>query len=382
MVNMIAHEDVKKYIQGNINESLLEQISKIRKENVLYQILFDLIDQVDKRSIIAKKVSINKKDLQFAEIELLFEEIVAGSADTTLKNRFIGLLYHSSNFYSRLVTKINQVSPLLDTSVVEELSEVAVKSDEGILASLKEEICGDSKLNRLFLRKTKVDKEKPSESILIPTIRRFVYAIAAVLIIAPSIYFINNQYKTTYKKYTVQNVLKENYRIYMAEQPRISGGYHSTGISQLMAGEDDSLEYLDNAEKITDEILDYELTNYHALHLQAQIMIIRGQYTKADSVLNVALNQESKSPEMLNDLGVVYFGKEEWQKARTFFKLSIKQDLTFSEAYYNLALTELNLGNIIEAKAAVNLFLIYEKNQGWKNAGLNMLNTMEGDSKM
>ncbi len=376
---MLKHEHIKKYIRGDIDESLLKLVVTSRDENILFKILFDLIDQCDTQEISANKISIDRKELQFSAIDGFIEEIIAGSKDSKKIVRFIELLYHSPDFYSKLITKFNQLQPLLDNVEVEELRENDIKSDNDILNLVKKNIGYDSNTDKLHLSVLDNTEKKHKNIWSIPVVRQFAYAAAALLLIVPSIYFLNYQYHTTYKNHMAQNLLEENYRIYISGQPRLSGGYQSTGISQLMSSEEDSLNYLDHAREIIDEVLKHDSNDKQALHLKAQVLMMQEQYHKADSLLNIALIQETTSPEMLNDLGVIYFAKKEWQKAKTFFKLSLKPDPNYPEAYYNLALTEINLGNKKEAKDAINLFLKLENDPGWKNAGLNLLSTMEGD---
>ena len=377
---MLKHEDIKKYIIGDIDESLLNLISTLRDENFLFQVIFNLIDQVDTDKILSvSTISVDRKELQFSTIDILIEEIIAGSADSSKRSRFIQLLYHSPDFYIRLITKFNQIHPLLDNDEVKELNEINIKTDDDILDLIRKNIGNAYATDGLHLRVTENAEKKLKNIWTMPVVRRFVYAAAAVLLIVPSIYFLNYQYHTTYKNHIAQNLLEENYRIYISGQPRLSGGYQSTGISQLMSGDEDSLNYLNHAKEIINEVLKYDSNDKQALHLKAQVLIMQEQNHKADSLLNIALSQETTSPEMLNDLGVVYFAKKEWQKAKTFFKLCLKQDPNYTEAYYNLALTEINLSNIDDARSAIDSFLKLEIDPGWKNAGLNLLSTMEGD---
>ncbi|MBN1406315.1 MAG: tetratricopeptide repeat protein [Calditrichaceae bacterium] len=380
MDKMLKHEDMKRYISGEVDNSLLKEIRNLKKDCTLFQIFFDWIDHIDKQALaLTAKISVDRNEIDFSSIEVLIEEIILGTVNSNKKTRVAALLYHSPVFYYRLVTKLHQVQQLLDGAEAKEIGEINVMTDNQILNIIRNKIEFNSDKNESQLKKSDKGEQKSINIWTLPAFRRFIYAAAAILLIVPSIYFLYYQYNTTYKNHIAQNLLHENYQIYINDQPRLSGAYQSTGISQLMADEEGDLEYLKSSDKLITETLTYSSKDARALHLKAQILIIQKQYDRADSILNVALSQDFKSSEMLNDLGAVYFAKKEWQKAKTFFKLSLKENPNFPEAYYNLALTEFNLGNAQNARDVVDYYLKLEKDPGWINAGLNLISTMEGD---
>ena len=375
----ITHDNFNSYLDSDPDKSLAGVISELRNQSILYDAIFSLIDRTDCTMIAHDGILLKKSELQFPSIELMLEHIISGTISENGIYRFLKLMYHSANFFERVMTKVDQINAIQFEHLAAENNGVKIKSDHEIIYLIKNEMNPVyNSANRLENADTDLPV-KPDNVIMMPVVRKFIIAAAAVLILVPVVYFITSQYKTTYKNNEARAILKENYRIYMKNQPRISGGYQSTGISQLMSGEEDSLDYLNIARELVDEVLIYKSRQKQALHLEAQILIMQQKYQAADSVLNIALNQDFKSPEMLNDLGVVYFAKKEWKKAETFFKLSVKQDSNYPEAYYNLALTEINLGHIQEARETVKYYLGIETDPGWKNAGLNLLSTMEGE---
>jgi hypothetical protein len=377
MYNFLKHEQLKKYIRGEVNDNLLNEVNTLKDNYIFFEAIFKNIDSINGKAVAERPSTTNHEEANFENVEKYIEELIAGNIDTDRQQRFVELLYHSPNFYNRLQTKLSQIIPLLKDGENTESNKIKIKSNDEIIAELQALSKNKSESNQNILKMHSAESHHLNHKSTV--LRKFIYAAAAVLLIAPSIYFLNSQYQTAYKDQIVQNLLEDNYRIYMAEQPRLSGNYQSTGISQLMSGDNDSLNYLKQANEKVNEVLNYDPDDMHAMHLKAQIMILKDNYQKADSILNLALGKESRSPQMLNDLGVVYYGKKEWHKAKTFFKLSVKQDPNYPEAYYNLALTEIKLGNQQEAEKAIEKFLENETDPGWKNAGLSLRQTMEGN---
>ncbi len=204
---------------------------------------------------------------------------------------------------------------------------------------------------------------------------RPIYVAAAVLaIIIMGGFWGVRFFNTTYKVILAEKHIKENYRIYMAESPRISGGYLSTVTYKLMAEDDQELFYLDKAFQLSNEALNSGGDSNRINTLRFKIFIINEQYSKADSIFKILNEDELGSAEILNDMGVLQFSQENIERAGHYFQSAISLDSEFKEAYYNLAIVQNKLGQKKEAISSLNLFLELEKDEGWINAAKRYLN--------
>ena len=207
------------------------------------------------------------------------------------------------------------------------------------------------------------------EKILVP---QLVYALELLIAVGGGGFGGYRYYVTTHRINQAHELLVENHRLYMADTPRLSGGYASTGIGMLM-DEDAPPSFLSQAFDLTEQAIENGSKSVQAKQLQAQIFIIQKEYNKADSVFNLIADRDRHLAAVLNDLGVLKYKKEEWQEAIEYFEATIQVNSDFKEAYYNLALAQNKLGKKQEAISTLDEYLKFKNDVGWKNAALNFL---------
>jgi hypothetical protein len=183
-------------------------------------------------------------------------------------------------------------------------------------------------------------------------------------------------YVTTHKINSAADLLTDNHRIYHADTPRLSGGYASKGIDELM-NPAKMPSYLNQAFSLTKKAIASGSKSPKARLLQAQIFIIHKDYYKADSVLTLIEKQDKHLASVLNDFGVLKYKKEEWHAASVYFEAAIQANSNLTEAYYNLALAQNKLGKKQEAISTLNEYLTFKNDVGWKNAALDFVQKLQ-----
>jgi tetratricopeptide (TPR) repeat protein len=173
-------------------------------------------------------------------------------------------------------------------------------------------------------------------------------------------------YQTDYQIARATKLLQEQHRVFIKDA-RLSGGYGSSGLSELM-GEEDEKAYLQQSRAHLNKAIAHGEESLQARQLLAQIFIIEKEYARADSILRTLEPAAKNSPTLLNDLGVYYFQQQDWASANRAFSDAIKADPRFVEARYNLALVKMQMGAKDEAAANLEEYLQIEKNDNWRNA--------------
>lgn len=207
-------------------------------------------------------------------------------------------------------------------------------------------------------------------------IARAAFITALVVIVAGGSLWGVRYYKTGYRISQAENILTEQHRIYMADIPRLSGGYGSTRSSEPMAGPDSATverTYLEESRALLTAAIADGDNSEKAKQLLAHILIIKKEYDEAASILNQLEGDSKKSAAVLNDLGVLSFNEQKWDSAASYFEAATKADSRFQEALYNLALAKSKLGATGEAISILTKYLEIETDDGWKNAGQSFL---------
>lgn len=187
------------------------------------------------------------------------------------------------------------------------------------------------------------------------------------------IYSGEKYYYTGYQISQAEKLLLNNHRIYI-EDPRLSGGYGSTGISVLMGSEEKEPSYVEQTKLKLNKAIKKGSKSLKARHLLAQSFIIEKQNAKADSIFMAIGDTINTSAALLNDIGVLYFQKRDWKMAERQFQSALEIDKNFLEAYYNLALTEIKLHEPNEAMSFLKKYVEHEHNEAWKNAAQSLMN--------
>jgi tetratricopeptide (TPR) repeat protein len=356
----MTHETLKAYIDGDrdvIPDSQREESSRL-------QLLLDLVDQSISVSKVPSSSDASDRQFTFEQAEDILSDILAGTDSITIKQNFLAALYYSPDFYQRLMIKLNELVPVMEGVLDEELMEVAVKEDEQLLQQLGIGKSTEAQEDA----KSKVDKILEKLFGWMRPVPRYVYAVAGSAVIFISAYFGVRFYNTTYQLVLAEDVLKENHRVYMADAPRLSGGYALTGIAQLM-GDVEEETYLEKAKGHTKRAIASESTSPRIQELQAQIFIISNKLDSAEMMYRQLGEVKVISAELLNDQGVLKYNQGQYESAEQLFKQAIEADSKLSESYYNLALTQEKLGDVENAKNSIKQFLSIETDQGWQNAG-------------
>ncbi len=101
----------------------------------------------------------------------------------------------------------------------------------------------------------------------------------------------------------------------------------------------------EKAEKLYREILKEEPQNAEATHLLGLLAMQMGKLDVAQYLIETAIELDSTDPVFYVNMGVVYYLKRDFCKAKDFFKKAIEMDPNYIEAYGNLGklLAEENL---------------------------------------
>ena len=211
----------------------------------------------------------------FDEIDELLNKLYTGDPSSEDKKVFLMGLYHSEKFYQRVLLKMGQLVPALEEELLPSLTDIQIQSDEQILANMNvlTSSKGPAKVDLSYKIPLKFwEKVKKILRSGSPGARRWVYATVSLSILLIATLSGIRFYNTSYQIMLAEDLLQENYRIYMADTPRLSGGYGSTGISQLMGDDDET--YINKALAHIIQALDNESTSSRVQEIQAQIFII------------------------------------------------------------------------------------------------------------
>ncbi len=380
----ISHIDIKDYILDKCKAVTLRELTRLRQEESTTKLLLDMIDNL--KQISTPQEDEISKDISatFADVEDIISNIQAGMVESEYAQKIINRLIQSPVFFERFHIKLNQIASIMNhTDDLPEIKEIEIKTDEKILSEMG------------VLNKVKMQQELPTgasyflifkprwgkiiDIIKFPKkmIPKFAYSTIAILIITFAGNFGIRYYNTTYQLLHVENLLENNYRIYMSDSPRLSGAYGSTGISQLMDGDEAEVSYISEALNLTRKVVSFNSESPKALQLQAHIFFIQQKYLQADSVLQLIVYEGNNTASILNDLGVLKFAQRDIKKSIHYFESTIKIDPNFKEAYYNLAIAKSKTGDTEEAIKLINQFLNIENDEGWKNAALNLLDELQ-----
>jgi tetratricopeptide (TPR) repeat protein len=210
----------------------------------------------------------------------------------------------------------------------------------------------------------------------IGSVPRYAYAVGGSSLILILSFFGVRFYNTTYQIILAEDLLKENYKVYYSDSPRLSGGYASTGIIQVMGDEADE-NYLDKALDYTKIAENNKYSSSAIMEIKAQIYIMKKEFNQADKILNQLNKGPNKRAETLNDQGVLMYYQGNYDAASQLFTQAIKEDRAFAEGYYNLALVQEKLGDHKSALKTMTLFQSLEQDSIWQKAAESFLNSKD-----
>jgi len=187
-------------------------------------------------------------------------------------------------------------------------------------------------------------------------------------------------FNTGYQISEAEKLLLKNQRIFI-ENARLSGGYSSTGMSVILAPENEKFTYLDQAESKLNRAVSKGAKALKAKRLLAHIFLFKNQNARADSVFVQIEREPETSAASLNDLGVLYFQKQQWGKAVDYFQSAIEINENFPEPYYNLALTKKEMEKLDEALAIFNKYVEIEDDEVWRDAAKRLISEINKTMK-
>jgi len=133
----IDHREIVSYLRGVSNRKELTQIQKIRQEDPVYELFFDLIDKLKEQVNISEYTRTDKvTPISFSLLEDILMRIMAGDILSTDAQQLIKGLISSPIFYQRLLSKLSPAA--LDVSIEEfpEVSQIQIKSDDELLKQI------------------------------------------------------------------------------------------------------------------------------------------------------------------------------------------------------------------------------------------------------
>ncbi len=192
----------------------------------------------------------------------------------------------------------------------------------------------------------------------------------AIVVLGLVIVLVNrglNYYHTGFQVERAETMLIRDHGIFIKDA-RVSGGYGPSAISILLSPEKEKSPYLKQAEKRLKQATLHDANDPRATQLLAQVYIFQKDLPKADSLLMKLRDSTPPSAELMNDIGVVYFQKQDWQRAAANFRHAIEINGQFAEAYFNLALVLIKMQSPQEAAPVLRKYQQLETDENWKNA--------------
>ena len=273
----------------------------------------------------------------------------------------------------------NSISPAteLEEQEIAEMRTITAKEQVSKILSYHEQLnkkpATDKKVDNVIIKKIKRILKKIFENIIL---NKYYWRPAfAVLVFITSIVCIYQgvkYYNTDYQILRAENILLNNHRIYI-ESARLSGGYGSSGISVLMASDEDKPSFTEQAKSYIKKAIANGSKSLRAKQLLAQIFIIEHEDNMADSILIEIQKEPIISAALLNDSGVLLFQKKDWKNAADNFQAAIVINNNFLEAYYNLALVKMKLKKMDDAISILNKYIELEDDELWENAARHLI---------
>lgn len=169
-------------------------------------------------------------------------------------------------------------------------------------------------------------------------------------------------------------LMQDSLRIYF-EDVRLSGNYNISASGTLMGSERET--YQERAESHIQKAIKNGATSSKVLQLLAEVYIAKGEFAKADSVLQELRETPGDLAPVLNNLGVSQFKQKHWQKAAGYFQQATETDPGFPKALFNLALAESQLGDTTQAISHLQTYLELETDEVGRNAAEHIIHELQ-----
>ena len=135
---ILPHEQIVAIISGNSDPPVQALVDQLKNENDVYQALFELIDWCKSHEGSSRPSTTHSFPTTFPAIESVLLRIFSGEGGREEASQLLAGLLTSSIFYQRLLVKLASLTPQLSPAEAEELESITIKSDDEILALVKE----------------------------------------------------------------------------------------------------------------------------------------------------------------------------------------------------------------------------------------------------
>lgn len=396
--NDFSRDEIVAYLQERSDQRTLNRINEFKEKDSSYQSLFELLDYTKQELNLSDDLFDQEyTQLGISEKDDFLMRLFSGNLQPDDNYLFLNELNHSSSkLYDDLVgdLKSSTIVPRIPfwervPWLARVFSQPSVPSKDKVLETITS--------GQRHLSQTSEDTEEQG-LVRIPSFSNFrfkpavglSYAFVILLVCGGGIWGGLSYYNTSYKINRAESLLNMNYKIFIENTPRLSGRYPSTGVGPEMGGVAQTSDYLSQASELLHTAIRNGSESPKMKHLLSQVSLIASmspevvlpaKAVRVDSILDLLSKTQPKSPEILNDLGVSEFIKKNWQQAESFFRAATTVDSTYAEAYYNLALIQIESGLRNDAILTIEKFLTFETEKEWQLAAEALELTLNNERK-
>ncbi len=194
--------------------------------------------------------------------------------------------------------------------------------------------------------------------------------IAAILLIGIGVFFMQQREEPLEM---IAGRLKKQITLYHGDV-RLSGGYKSRAVSQLMSSAGPEHAFTDLASRLEPIAA---TGSPRARHLLAQLYTAEGRYRPADSLYALLAPTQEAEAALLVDQGALAFLKGDYDRAAEFFTQALHISPENPEALFNMARTEEKRGRIKSALHFYSQYLEHDKESDWSLTARNSIRLLQ-----
>ena len=132
----IEHRLIVAYLRGECDEEQRNRLLEIRRNDPVWQMLFDLIDRLGNQVEPRRTPAVAQTAISFPETEEILIDLFSGGIQEEKAQRFLDALIASPDLLRRLLLKLTAAKPELAADAVPELSQVQIRSDEELMGEV------------------------------------------------------------------------------------------------------------------------------------------------------------------------------------------------------------------------------------------------------